>query len=83
MNSGKDKENIDRIDVLLERKKKNITDLTERKKADPAFVNKLQGQITQSTNKISELNHRYNLLEQKNKQVCDPFLNLHTYSISL
>ena len=79
MNQIRDKENIDRIDILLERKKKNITDLTEKKKADPSLVTKLQGQITQSTNKISEINHRYNLLEQKNKQVLNHNIRTSAY----
>lgn len=66
------KENLakkDRIDVLIDRKKKNITDLTEKKKTDYTLTNKLQGQITQVNNKLTDLNHRYNLLEQSFKQV--------------
>lgn len=66
------KENLakkERIDVLIDRKKKNITDLTEKKKMDYTLLNKLQGQITQMNNKLTDLNHRYNLLEQNYKQV--------------
>jgi len=68
----RNKENIDqqdRIDVLIERKKKNIQNLTEKKKVDPSLVSKLQSQITQANNKVTELNHRYTFLEQKCKQV--------------
>jgi len=67
----RNKENIeqDRIDVLLERKKKNIQSLTEKKKNDPSLVSKLQSQLTQANNKITEINHGYTLLEQRYKQV--------------
>lgn len=68
----RDKENIpkkDRIDALIERKKTNISNLVEKKKTDPTYITKLQGQFTTANNKLTDLNHRYNLLEQKNKQV--------------
>jgi hypothetical protein len=65
----------DRIDTLLDKKKNFNAEIKSKAKPDHTFISSLQGQLTKSNNKMADLNHKYNQLEQKYKIVNFPSIN--------
>ncbi len=57
------------IDTLIERKHQMSQELKPKGKLDHTYLQNLQSQMVKNNSKISDLNHKYNIVEQKYKTV--------------
>jgi len=62
-------EHKDRIDNLIEKQKQLKEEMKPKPKPDLTYLHNLQSQVAKNNNKLGDLNHRYNILEQKFKAV--------------